>query len=457
MSIESGSHSTPFRHHSFDRRTRYLLFAVALLPLLADPAPLQGAEEVPIMIPAPAPGDQYWPRWRGPSGQGLVKGSGYPDRWSATENVLWKVEVPGRGHSSPIIWGRHLFLTTSYEQGRRRSMLAFDRSNGRLMWESFVPQTGPSRIHSKNSYASSTPLTDGERIIGYFGNDGLAAFDFDGKLLWHQSFGDVPTRHGTAGSPLLYEDRVILYQDHNGPKGSFIAAYAKETGKQLWLTPRRETVGWGSPVAVRLADHDEIIVSGQRAVYGYAPSTGAELWTVKGNLSEVTPTPVVGAGLVFSTSGRAGPTLAIRPGGRGNVTSTHIAWSTTKGSPFIPSPLIYQDRLYTINDMASVATCYRASDGELLWQGRLGEARRESFSASPIAVDGKVFLTNDEGDTFVLRAGDDFELLHTNSLDEVTLASPALVDGQWFFRTARQLLCIGEAKKRALGATAAAR
>jgi outer membrane protein assembly factor BamB len=397
------------------------------------------------MIPSPSPGERYWPRWRGPSGQGLAAGEGYPDRWSPTRNVIWKVEVPGSGHSSPIVWEQQLFLTTSDDGGRRRSVLAFDIRDGRLLWRTDAPRTEPEGIYGKNSHASGTAATDGERVYAYFGNHGLLAVTLDGEPAWHRSFGEVPTRHGTAGSPLLYRDRVILFQDHDGPSGSFVAAFARDDGRQLWRQPRAEHVGWGSAVAVRGPERDEIVVSSQRRVYGYNPDTGDELWSCAGNLSEVTPTPVAGEGLLFCSSGRAGPTLAIRPGGKGDVTDSHVAWSTSKGSPFVPSPLLYDGRLYMINDMVSVATCFRAADGELLWQGRLGDSKREGFSASPVAVDGKVFFTNDEGTTFVLRAGDRFELIHRNELEEPTLASPALVDGRWYIRTRKHLWCLGEA------------
>ncbi|HVR30694.1 MAG TPA: PQQ-binding-like beta-propeller repeat protein [Thermoanaerobaculia bacterium] len=398
------------------------------------------------MVPVEPPADRYWSRWRGPSGQGLVDTAGhrYADSWSPTENVAWRVEIPGRGHSSPIVWGDKIFLTTSYDGGARRSLLALDRADGSLEWETLVPPASPESMYPKNSHASSTPSTDGKLVYAYFGNHGLVAVDFDGRLVWQQSFGDVPTRHGSAGSPLLYQDRIVLYQDHTGPEGSFIAAYERATGQRLWRTPRRETVGWGTPVAIRLEDgRDEIVVSGERRVYAYDPATGKELWSCAGNLSEAVPTPVVGEGLLFCSTGRAGPTLAIRPGGKGDVTGDRVVWQTSKGSPFIPSPIVYDGRLYMVNDMVSVASCHRAADGELLWQGRLGEARREGFSASPVAFDGKVFFTNDEGDTFVLRAGDAFELLRVNSLGEQTLASPALVDGKWYFRTERHLVCIG--------------
>ena len=264
---------------------------------------------------------------------------------------------------------------------------------------------------------------------------------FEGERAWHQNLGETSNYHGPASSPLLYRDRVIVVQDQRGD--SFVAAFDKVTGAPLWHTEREQMVGWNSPVAIRAGDRDEIVVSGQKYVQAYDPATGNELWRVEGNTFEVIPTPVVGHGLVFCSSGRAGPTLAIRPGGSGDVTATHIAWQAAKGSPFVPAPIVVGDHLFMINDMASVATIYDARTGEVSSQGRLGKAGRESFSASPVLVDGKVFFTNDEGETFVLRAGPEVEILHVNRLGERTLASPALVDGRWYFRTTEHLLAIG--------------
>jgi outer membrane protein assembly factor BamB len=224
-----------------------------------------------------------------------------------------------------------------------------------------------------------------------------------------------------------------------------VAAFDRRTGKKLWSTPREEQVGWGSPVAIRAGNREEIIVSSQHKVRAYDPQTGQPLWSCGGNLVEVTPTPVAGQGLLFCSSGRAGPTLAIRPGGSGDVTETHVAWRSVKGSPFIPSTLLYQGYLYMVNDMTGVATCYEANTGKVAWQGRLAEVRRESFSASPVAADGKIFFTNDDGETFVLQSGPEFKLLRVNALGERTLASPALVGGRWYVRTQRHLICIGQA------------
>ena len=393
------------------------------------------------MIPVEGEGVKYWSRWRGPSGQGVASGNAYPDKWSSTENVLWKVPLAGRGNSSPIVWGDRIFLTTAYEAGRRLSVLAYRRTDGSKLWESFVPEGRSQSVHFKNGHASSTAVTDGQRVYAYFGPRGLFAFDLNGKLLWQQNPGSADAYHGTAGSPLLYKDRIILYQDQY--RNSFIAAFDAKTGRQLWRTNRNTGVGWGTPVAITAGDHDEIIVNGERAVYAYDPASGRELWHCEGTTFEVIPTPVVGYGMVFCSSGRAGPTLAIRPGGRGNVTNTHVAWTSPKGSPFVPSPILYGDYLYMVNDMASIVTSIEATSGRVMFQGRLGVAQREGFSASPVAVDGKLFFTNDDGETFVLKAGPKFELLHVNRIGETTLASPALVEGRWYIRTDRNLYAIG--------------
>jgi outer membrane protein assembly factor BamB len=394
------------------------------------------------MIPAEGEGARYWPRWRGPSGQGDVAGKGYVDKWSPTENVLWSVDVPGRGNSSPIVWGDRIFFNTAHEDGKRRSLLSYRRSDGKLLWETVAPDANPEPAYPKNGHASSTPATDGKLIYTYLGNHGLMAVDFNGKIVWRRSFGEFNAYHGTACSPLIYKDRVILYQEQQKGR-SFIAAFDKQTGKTLWETERDARVGWNSPVAVHVEDHDEIIVHGMQKVIAYDPATGAELWRCKGNTFEVMPTPVVGHGLVYCSSGRAGPTLAIKPGGKGDVSETNVVWRKDRGSPFVPAPMLVGDILYLINDMTSIASAFDARTGDQLWQARLGEAARESFSAAPIAFDGKVFVTNDNGETFVLAHGREFKLLHINSLNEPQIASPALVDGIWYIRTAKHLWAIG--------------
>ncbi len=419
---------------------RVLLGAIA--SLLWPPRALRGQGAAVQMIPVEGEGARFWSRWRGPSGQGLVTGTTYADTWSATENVVWKTPVPGRGNSSPIVWGDRIFLTTEYDSGRRLSVLAFRRADGTKLWETAAPTGRAASAHFKNGHASATPATDGERVYVSFGARGLMAVDLNGAVAWHQDLGDMNAYHGPAGSPLLYRDRIILYQDQSSD--SFIGAFDTRTGRPLWRTSRNANVGWGTPVAIRAGDHDEIVVNSQNSVYAYDPGTGRELWHCSGTTYEVIPTPVVGHGLVFCSSGRAGPTLAIRPGGRGDVTRTHLVWSSPRGSPFVPSPIVDDEYLYMVNDMASIVTCIDAATGRTAWQGRLGVAQREGFSASPVAVDGKVFFTNDDGETFVLRSGPKFDLLRVNRIGESTLASPALVEGRWYFRTDRNLIAIGQ-------------
>jgi outer membrane protein assembly factor BamB len=407
-------------------------------------AVLPSAPEDVRMVAVEGEGAKYWPQWRGPSAQGHVAEAKYTDSWSPASRFHWKVAIPGRGNSSPVVWGDRLFLTTARENGRRLSMLAFGRTDGRLLWETFIPQEGVEGVHEKNGYASATPATDGQRVYASFGRHGLVALDLNGRIVWHRKFGVIDNYHGPAGSPVLYRDRIFLYQDQNptASQTAFVAAFDKATGRTIWQTPRTETVGWGTPVVVDVGDRDELVVSGQRRVAAYDPDTGRELWTVRGMTFEVIPTPVVGHGLVFASSGRAGPTFAIRPGGSGDVTRTHVAWTTPKGSPFVPSGIVVGDLLYLVNDMQSILTVYEATSGTLVYQGRLGVAQREGFSASPVAVNGKVFITNDEGQTFVVQAGREFRLLHVNELGARTLASPALVDGTWYWRSDGQLVAI---------------
>jgi outer membrane protein assembly factor BamB len=415
------------------------VLAMALAAFLLAPAPPPLADAT--MIPVDGEGAKYWSRWRGPSGQGLAAGSGYVDKWSDTEHVKWKTKLDTTGNGSPIVWADRIFLTIASADGERRGIAAFDRATGRKLWETFAPDTNNQATNLKNGHASSTPTTDGRLVYAYLGPKGVMAVDFAGKPAWHAPVGPMWAPHGPGGSPLLYKDRLIVFQDHQ--KGGFIAAFDAKTGARRWWTNRTETTGWGTPIAIRAGTRDEIIVSSFRAIYAYNPDNGEVLWKVTHPNPEVIPTPVVGHGLVLASGGRPGPILAVRPGGSGDVTSTHVAWQAPKGAPFVPSPLLYGDELYMLNDQASILTAYDARSGTVLWQGRLGEVVQSGFSASPVAVDGKLFFTNEGGETFVVRAGKTFELLHVNTVNEPVLASPAMVDGTWYFRTPFHLMAVG--------------
>lgn len=406
------------------------------------------AQENVRIHPAEGDGSKYWPRWRGPTGQGLAADGPYPDTWSSTENVVWRTKVPGRGNSSPIVWGKQLFVTTAYEGGKRRSILCFDLDSGKQLWETFAPEARPENAQGKNGHASGTPTTDGERVYAYFGNAGLFCVDMKGQQVWHTSFGISNPYHGMTCSPVLLKDRVIVFQEGGNPSG-FVVALDKRTGKEIWKTPRKETVSWGSPIAISVGGKDQIIVSSSGKVYAYDADGGTLVWTCAGNNFEVIPTPVVGHDLVFCCSGRVGPTLAIKPlGASGDITKTHVQWKVNTGSPFVPSPLLYGDLLYSINDIKSVVSCFEAKTGKLLWKERCGEEVREGYSSSPVGVNNKVFFTNDKGETYVLAHGPEFKLLGVNYFKERTLASPALVDGRWYWRTESHLVCIGKKNER---------
>jgi len=396
------------------------------------------------MIEVEGEGAKYWTRWRGPSGQGIVDTGKYRDKWSPTEGVKWKVPVPGRGHSSPIVWGDHIFFTTEYDNGARLSMLAFRRSDGKKLWETFVPTEGVEHVYPKNSRASATPVTDGALVYGSFGTHGLAAFDFSGKMVWHNRVGRLNNYHGSAGSPILYKDRVIIYQDHKGSEETtaYVGAFDKKTGKQVWKTPRVETVGWGTPIVVRAGDRDELIVSSQRKVYGYDPDTGKELWTVAGLSFEVIPTPVVAEGLVLCSSGRQGPTIAIRPGGSGDLTGTdRIVWTYEKGTAYVSSPILYGDHIYLTNDQG-ILTCLDAKSGKVVYEGGRVPAPA-MFFASMVAYDGMLLQSSEDGDMFLVKAGPTHEIVRTNSIGEPLYASPAIANGRIYVRGLNHVFAFG--------------
>ena len=378
-----------------------------------------------------------WPGFRGPSGQGDVSERPLPLKWSATSaNLAWKVDVPGRGHSSPVIWGNRLFVTTAMPKGTDRSLLCFDTAMGRCLWQKAVPEVpAETGLWPKNSYASSTPVTDGERVYVFFGSAGMVCFDYSGSIIWHHPL-TVKTTHGVASSPILYKDLVILCQDQNQSNSLFLAL-KKKTGEVVWQETRSKSMGWATPVILHVGDHDELIVASNGAVRGYNPATGKELWMLKGTTVEVVPAIVAGSGMIYSASGRNGPTLALRPGGQGDVSKTHLVWRAVRGGPHVPSPILVKDRLYTAND-TGIITCLNARTGALLFQERLND----TFSASPIACGDKIYCCGESGKTYVIRTSDTLDVLARNDLGESIYASPAVSENSLYIRTASHLVRI---------------
>lgn len=395
------------------------------------------------VLPAAGAAEQ-WPRFRGPSGQGLTGAKGLPTTWDKNgTNIVWRSKTPGQGNSSPIVWGEHIFLTSSSEDGSERSLHCFQRGDGKLLWTRQAPaRPVEPGVRGKNGFASATPVTDGERVIAFLGSCGLLCYDFEGKLLWHYDQLKFKTTHGTGSSPLLHGDSVIFVHDQNQADSVFLAL-DKRSGKLLWQQKRARAMTWSTPVIVRVGDRDELVFAGGGTVKGYDPASGKEIWTLNGPTVEVVPTIVVGPDMIYSVSGRNGPTLALRPGGSGDVTKTHLVWRAVRGGPHVPSPLLLDGRLYTVSD-TGVAQCLDAATGSILWHERLDDL----FSASPIEAGGFIYCCSENGLTYVLRAADKFEVVATNDLGAGILASPAVVGNQMIVRTQQELVCIGATKQR---------
>jgi outer membrane protein assembly factor BamB len=394
---------------------------------------------VAVRVLMPAEGaENQWPRLRGADGQGNASKAELPLHWGPDDNIAWKVSISGRGNSSPVVWGNRIFITAASADGSRRTLLCHARDDGRKLWEHDAPPAeARETLYHKNTFASSTPVTDGQRVIAFFGSAGLVCVDMQGRRQWHVDLGPFRTTHGPGASPVLCRDLVICVQYQNQDQTLF-AAFDKQTGQKRWQHDQPGAMCWSTPVVLRVGDHDELVYNGSNHIAGYDPATGKEIWRVAGTSREAIPTVVTGGGLLFSASGRNGPTLAIRPGGRGDVTATHVVWRNLRGGPHVPSPLYHDRRLYIVND-TGIATCLDAATGKTVWQNRM----RGRFSMSPVESGGRLLVTNEDGLSTILKAGDRFEVLAENDLGEAVLATPALVGGRLYFRSAEHLWCVG--------------
>jgi outer membrane protein assembly factor BamB len=393
---------------------------------------------------APAAAD--WAGFRGPHGLGVSGERGLPVKWTDTDNVAWKVKLPGPGSSSPVTVGDRIFLTcfsTGDGPKPRRVLLALDRKTGKMIWEKEVPP-GPAdapyqgRIQD-HGYASSTPATDGERLYAFFGTAGVFAYDLDGNQLWQAGVGTRTHQWGSASSPVLAGNLVIV---NAAVEGGALVAFDKLTGKEAWRTPGlRQT--WCTPALVDVpGGKRELVVSMQRAVVGYDPGTGKELWRCEGIDDYVCPSVVAQDGVVYAIGGRRSAAVAVRAGGRGDVTSTHRLWTQRVGSN-VPSPVVHDGHLYWVNHQG-MAYCLKADTGETVYQERVPGAGQ--VYASAVAADGKLYAVTRNSGTFVLAAKPKFEVLARNQLGadrSVCNASPAVDGGQLLLRSDQTLYCIG--------------
>jgi outer membrane protein assembly factor BamB len=404
-----------------------------------------------FLVPALA-GD--WPGFRGPGSSGVSDEANLPAKWSDTENLVWKLDLPGFGSSSPIVWGDKVFVTcyTGYGVDRRnpgnqqdlaRHLLCIDRKAGKVLWDKEVKaklpeQEYPGRFMAQHGYASSTPTTDGEHIYDFQGKTGVFAYDVMGKELWHADVGDKLYMWGTGTSPLLYKDLVIV---NAGVESNSLIALNKKTGKEEWKTPGVSGC-WGSPVLVDVpGGKPEIVLSFPRAVRGFDPETGKELWKCEGlQDGYLCPSVVSKEGVVFVIGARSGGALAVKAGGSGDVSTTHVLWRKQVGSR-VPSPAIHGDYLYWVND-GGTAYCLKTKDGEKVYQEKVNG----SFYASIVIADGKIYAVSQNAGAFVLAVGPKFEQLAYNKLadDSTFNGSPAISQGQLFLRSDKSLYCIGK-------------
>ena len=433
-----------------------------------------------LLLPPAAASAQNWPQFRGPGASGVAEGQKTPLSWDATRSagVVWKTPIPGLSHASPVVWGERVFVITAEssdpaptfvpkdrgislardEAKHAWRIYALDRKTGRVVWQQTAHEGVPrARRHIKATQANSTPATDGSTVVALMGSEGLYAYDFSGRLRWKQDlgvlnpglWGDPDSSWGHGSSPVIHRGLVIVQAD--GHRQSFIAAYDLKTGKQAWRVERGEITSWSTPAVFEAGGRAELVANGGRYIRGYDPLTGKELWRFNDNETQVKQqAPLFAHGLIYVAGGYPPGRgfYAFRPGGAGDISARpggeagpHLAWKADKGSPYTTTPIVYGDFLYGLSD-AGVLSAYEARTGRLVYQERLPS----SFSASPVAADGKLYLSSEDGDVFVVRAGPKFELLATNPVGEPLMATPAIADGMLILRAQRHVYAVADKK-----------
>jgi outer membrane protein assembly factor BamB len=409
--------------------------------------------------------EKYWPQWRGPHATGVSKTADPPIEWSETKNIRWKTEIPGRGSSSPVVWGDKVFVLSAVPVGVELSVshqprggvrpavphkfvvMAIDRKTGKIAWEKTAREHTPHEgSHQQfGTYASSSAFTDGERVYAYFDSFGLYAYDMNGKLLWEKDLGDKKMRNefGEGQTPVLHGNKIVVQWDHQGP--SFITALDKMTGKELWRTDRQEIDSWGTPLVVEHGGKAQVIASAMNKVTSYDLETGQVVWHGPGLTMNPIPSAVFDNGMVYAVSGFRGNKLhAIQiDEAKGDLTTTTaIKWSLSADTPYVPSPLIYDGTIYLLKSNSGILSAFDAKTGKPHYQLQRLEGVPNVF-ASPVGAKGRIYIPGQQGATIVLKAGPTYEVLATNTLEDGFDASPALVDNELYLRGAKFLYSIG--------------
>jgi outer membrane protein assembly factor BamB len=398
-----------------------------------------------------APGD--WPAWRGPNHDGMARGDA-PLRWSDTEHITWKAAIPGKGHSSPVVWGDRIFLTTAVPAGpagagslpeHRFLVLCLDRKTGKPLWERVARVATPHQPHHHQygSFASNSPVTDGTRVYAFFGSRGLYAFTVNGDPVWQKDFGQqrMFMNFGEGAWTALDGDTLVVVWDHED--ASFVVALDAATGRERWRTPRQGNTNWSGPYITTVNGRKQVIVSASREVCAYDFGTGALVWKATGLGQNTIPAPVAEGGLTFVMSGYRNPNLmAIRLGREGDLTGTDaIVWQNQRGNSYTASPVLHQGKLYVLTDNGMLSVFDAASGKPFYHQQRL--PKPYSFKASPVGANGKLYLASENDDVIVVKMGETFEVLATNTLtDQTFIATPAIIDGEIYLRSQTTVFAI---------------
>jgi outer membrane protein assembly factor BamB len=427
---------------------------------------------------------QDWPSFRGASARGVADGHPTATKWDlkSGENIRWKTPIPGLAHSSPVIWGDRIFVTTAIKsEGESRLKIGLygniesekedivfhwrvyciDRQNGEILWARNCLSSKPKvKRHAKSSHANATPSTDGKVVVAFFGAEGLYCYDVEGNLIWRKDLGVLDwgyfrapsAQWGGGSSPVIHKDAVILQCDVQ--KNSFIAAYSLKDGSELWKTPRGDVPTWGTPTVYTGEKYPQIIVNGFKHIGAYRIETGQEIWRMTGGGDIPVPTPVVAHGLIYITNahGRMSPVYAVKLSATGDISlganessNDHVAWSYPKGGNYMTTPIVWGDYLYCCSNSGKLS-CFNAATGEPVYQENLGSSS-VPFSASPVAADGKIYFPGEKGDIYVVKAGPEFEVIAINKMYEECMATPAISHGALLFRTRNHLVSIAEGKE----------
>jgi outer membrane protein assembly factor BamB len=387
-----------------------------------------------------------WPAWRGPHGDGSSEDGEVPLHWSKTENIRWKMSVPGKGHSSPIVVGDRIFLTAYLESSQDRLLLCFSRTDGKLLWQQTVLTAPSEEMHRNNTPASSTPVSDGKRVWVSF-LDGkemvVAGYTLDGKPTWKRSVGPYDSKHGFCSTLAMYRDSLICNGDSDGE--AFLAAVDPTTGKDLWRVPRPNRVrSFSVPLFIEANAKKQLILAGSKSVASYDPESGKQKWVVESSTDKFVATAIYSDGLVIATgTSPSTNTFAIRPDGEGNVTDTNVVWHNTKLGAYVPSPVDLGKTFFLVTD-SGIAHLMESKTGKVIYKERLGT----HHDASPLRIGKHLFCLDDRGTMWILKTGNEFEVVSKNALDEECHATPAVSRGELFVRTTQHLICIGKSSKQ---------